>query len=114
MSLKTPLLIAAVATAAMTFNASAHEKPKMQGMKGDSAASMELHRIMTSGMKMPMKMSGDVDKDFAAMMIMHHQMAVKMADVEIKKGKSAALKAMARKMKAAQQAEIEQLAPFAK
>ncbi len=131
MSLNTPLLIATLATAVMTFNVAAHEeKPKMQDMKGHdmsnmqghdmqdmkghSAASMELHKIMMSGMKMPMKVTGNVDKDFASMMIMHHQQAVKMADVEIKHGKSAALKAMARRMKAAQQAEIKQLSAFAK
>ena len=141
MSLKTPLMIATLAlAAAMTSNAVArgeqtkaqdtkgHDMSNMQAVrgageiphglhgnnKGRDAASMELHEIMMSGMKMPMKMTGNVDKDFASMVIMHHQQAVKMADVEIVHGKSAALKAMARKMKAAQQAEIKQLAPYAK
>jgi len=129
MKLKNSLLAIALATSALlTVSASAHEpKPqteemkghdmsKMQGhdMKGQSAGSMELHKSMMAGMKMPMKMTGNVDKDFASMMIMHHQQAVKMADIEINHGKSAALKAMARKMKAAQQAEITQLTPFTK
>ena len=78
-------------------------------------ASKELHRIMAHGSSMAnaMPMSGDVDKDFAMMMTMHHQQALEMADVLIEHGKSAELKAMARKMKQAQQAEIEQLARFA-
>ena len=129
MKLKESLLAITLATTALlAVNASAHDPKvpaqdmkghdmaKMQGhdMKGHSAGSMELHKIMTSGMKMPMPMSGNVDKDFAAMMTMHHQQAVKMADVLIKHGRSAELKAMARKMKAAQQAEIKQMAPYTK
>ncbi len=64
-------------------------------------------------MAMPM-MSGNVDKDFAAMMSMHHQMAIDMVDVLLEHGSSAELKALAAKMKAAQQVEITQMAPYAK
>lgn len=59
-----------------------------------------------------MPMTGNVDKDFAAMMTMHHQMAIDMVDIYAKKGHNAKLKAMAMKMKAAQQAEIKQMAAF--
>ena len=83
-------------------------------MPGHSAGSMELHRIMTEGSKSPMPMSGDVDKDFAAMMTVHHQMAIDMADVLLESGSNAELKAMAVKMKAAQQEEIKQLEPYTK
>jgi len=129
MNLKKTLIVVALVTSTfLAANANAHEPnapaqdmkghdmSKMQGhdMKGQSAGSMEMHTIMTSGMKMPMKMSGNVDKDFAAMMTMHHQQAVKMSDVLIKHGSNAQLKAMARKMKAAQQAEIKQMAPHTK
>ena len=129
MNLRIPLIAAAFAASTLlAVNAGGHDPKtpaqdmkghdmsKMQDhdMKGHSPGSMELHKIMASGMKMPMKMSGNVDKDFASMMIMHHQMAVKMADVEIKHGKSAALKALARKMKAAQQEEIKQLTVYTK
>ena len=75
---------------------------------------MELHRIMTDGQKKPMPMSGDVDKDFAAMMSIHHQMVIDMADVLLESGSNAELKAMAAKMKAAQQEEIKQLEPYTK
>lgn len=93
-----------------------HDMSKMQGhdMKGQSAGSMELHKAMMAGIKMPMKMSGNVDKDFATMMTMHHQQAVKMSDIYIKHGNNAQLKALARKMKTDQQAEIRQMAPYTK
>ena len=84
------------------------------GMPGHSAGSMELHRIMTDGQKKPMPMSGDVDKDFAAMMTVHHQMAIDMADVLLESGSNAELKAMAVKMKAAQQEEIKQMEQYTK
>ena len=128
MKLKAPLFAIALAAATLlAVNASAHDPKvpaqdkahdmsKMQGhdMKGHSAGSMELHKIMMSGMKMPMPMSGNVDKDFAIMMTMHHQQAVKMADVLIKHGRSPELKTLARRMKTAQQAEIKQMAPYTK
>ena len=129
MKLKKSLVVVALVTSALlAANANAqdpkaqtqemrgHDMSKMQGhdMKGQSAGSMEMHTIMTSGMKMPMKMSGNVDKDFAIMMTMHHQQAVKMSDVLVKHGSNAELKALARKMKAAQQAEIKQMAPHTK
>ena len=129
MKLKNSLLaIAFAASTLLAVNANAHDpKSQTQDMKGhdmskmqdqdmkeQSAGSMELHNAMMSGMNMPMKMSGNVDKDFAMMMAMHHQQAIKMADVQIRSGSNAKLKAMARKMKAAQQSEIKQLAPYSK
>jgi uncharacterized protein (DUF305 family) len=51
--------------------------------------------------------SGDADKDFAMMMISHHQGAIDMAEVELKYGKDAALKEMAKKIIDAQKKEIE-------
>ena len=126
MNTKTSLFAVGLAGALMlAFTAGAHEsKPQAQGMKGHdmkamdmkgpSAGSMEMHKIMMSGMQMPMKMNGNVDKDFALMMSMHHQQAIKMVDVLIKNGSNAELKALARKMKAAQKAEIKQMAPHTK
>ena len=88
--------------------------PADHAMPGHSAGSMELHRIMTDGQNKPMPMSGDVDKDFAAMISIHHQMAIDMADVLLESGSNAELKAMAVKMKAAQQEEIKQLEQYTK
>ena len=52
--------------------------------------------------------SGNVDADFAAMMIPHHQSAVAMMDAFLANGKDAKLKEMAQKMKTAQQKEIKE------
>lgn len=84
----------------------------MAGMEGQGAGAAELHGIMEEGKKMEMPMSGTADKDFATMMTMHHQMAIRMIEVHQKSGKAAELKALGAKMKSAQQAEIEKMAPF--
>jgi len=73
-------------------------------MKGSDTMS----HTMQDGMKKmdSMKMSGDVDKDFAMMMKMHHQQALDMAQIEIDQGKSPEMKAMAKKIVTAQKKEI--------
>lgn len=53
-----------------------------------------------------MKPRGDTDKDFAMMMKMHHQQALDMAQIEIEHGNSPEMKAMAKKIFAAQKKEI--------
>lgn len=77
-----------------------------------SSASMRIHKAMMS--MGSMKMTGDVDRDFAMMMAEHHENAVKMMDIYLKNGKSSTLKDMARKMRAAQTKEIAQLRKHAK
>jgi uncharacterized protein (DUF305 family) len=59
-------------------------------------------------------MSGDVDRDFATMMTMHHQQAIKMVDVLLEHGDNASLEALAQRMKSGQQKEITELAPYTK
>lgn len=110
-------LIAALMLGA-AFAAAAHEPTKpapdpnhakpMQGMSQDKG-SMELQQAMMGGDMGAAKMTGDTDRDFAAMMIMHHESGVRMMDVELKHGKNPALKAMAKKMRDQQATEIEQL-----
>lgn len=55
-----------------------------------------------------MQMSGDIDKDFAMMMKMHHQQGVEMAQMERTHGKSPMMKAMAKQIIDAQKKEIAQ------
>ncbi len=92
-----------------------HTKGAMQKggdmKRGHDHGSTEMGQAMHKGMQsmQQMKMSGDVDKDFAMMMKMHHQQALAMAKVEIEHGKSAQLKAMAKKMIKDQTSEIGQL-----
>lgn len=115
----TVALSLALGTAAFAHEQAKETKPagpahEQHSMAGHSAGSMELHRIMMKGQKMPMPMSGDVDKDFATMMTMHHRQAIEMSDALLKHGKNAELKALAAKMKAAQQEEIQKMAPHTK
>lgn len=62
------------------------------------------HNEMQEGMKammdksMAMKMTDNTDKDFAMMMVMHHQSAVDMAKNELSHGKHLEIKKMAQKM----------------
>ena len=75
------------------------------GMSGKGSEAM--HQSMMSGMQKmnAMKPTGDTDKDFAMMMKMHHQQALEMAQMELDNGKSAEMKALARKIIAAQKKE---------
>ena len=75
-----------------------------------SAGSHDMMDSMKTGMvsMQNMEMSGDVDKDFAMMMKMHHQQALDMAKMEIAHGKSPEMKAMAKKIMSAQKKEIAQ------
>ena len=63
---------------------------------------------MMSGMDnmRKMKSTGDVDKDFAMMMKMHHEGALDMAKMELASGKSPELKKMAKEIIASQTKEI--------
>ena len=77
-------------------------------MQHAGAGSADMKQSMMSGMDgmQKMQMSGDTDKDFATMMKMHHQQAVEMAQMELAHGKSPEMKAMSKKIIAAQKKEI--------
>lgn len=95
----------------MPAASSPHMSNMSQGaMQHASPGSEDMKKSMMSGMegmnKMPM--TGDTDKDFAMMMKMHHQQGVKMAQMELSHGKSPAMRAMAKKIIAAQNKEITQ------
>ncbi|MBC7656004.1 MAG: DUF305 domain-containing protein [Frankiaceae bacterium] len=110
-----PMLAGLLLTASVA--SVAHEpmaKPAAGKMPMHNQSSMEMMHIMMPGGDMKMKMTGDVDKDFAVMMSMHHQQAIEMVDVLIKSGRNPELKAMALKMKVAQQEEIKQMAKYTK
>jgi uncharacterized protein (DUF305 family) len=80
----------------------------MQGMKmgeGDAdKALMKAMQDMQQGMEAPM--SGDADRDFAGMMIPHHQGAIDMAKAELQFGKDATLRKLAKAIVGAQEKEI--------
>ncbi|MBC7730503.1 MAG: DUF305 domain-containing protein [Bacteriovorax sp.] len=77
-------------------------------MPSGASGSADMKQSMMGGMDsmQKMKMSGDTDNDFAMMMKVHHQGAVDMAEMELAHGKSPVMKAMAKKIIAAQKKEI--------
>ena len=77
-------------------------------MQKNAVGSEDMKQSMKAGMDsmQKMEMSGDMDKDFAMMMKIHHQGALDMAKMELAHGKSPAMKAMAKKIITAQKKEI--------
>ncbi len=65
-----------------------------------------MHAMMDKMMAMPK--TNDPEVDFVKMMVMHHQGAISMANVELQAGKDDSLKRTAQKITTEQQAEIQQ------
>ena len=102
------LFTAACAVAAAAWSSGslvAHEPAKKPGMMGKMGSDAML-AAMKKGCAAPMKMTGDADHDFASMMAMHHQMAIDMAQVELKEGRDPKIQDMARRIIDAQKKEI--------
>ncbi len=84
--------------------------------KDDNLPHLQAHndnKIMTIMHEMMMKMeampkTGDPEIDFLKMMVMHHQGAINMANVQLQEGKNDSLKRTAQKIIIEQQAEIIQ------
>ena len=70
----------------------------------------DMHPSMMQNMKKmeAMPMTGDIDRDFAEMMKVHHQGAIDMAELELKNGKDVKMRAMAKRIISAQQKEIKE------
>ncbi|MEX3676657.1 DUF305 domain-containing protein [Paraburkholderia sp. BR14320] len=67
----------------------------------------ENDRAMTAMMNgMPVHPTGDVDQDFVAMMVPHHQGAIDMAQAELRHGHDERLRRIAQEIIVAQQQEI--------
>lgn len=108
------IAIAAALAGALTVTAvqslAQRGQPQAAATQGRSP-SATMHQIMMTPMQ-SMKMSGDTDRDFAMMMYEHHGTALKMAEVEVKYGKNAKLKALAKKMIVQQQKERQELLKY--
>lgn len=113
--------MAAIAAAATLFLSVAQaadmpgQAPKMGTVpapknKDAASGSMDMHKGMMGGMKEmeSMPMSGDADRDFAMMMKKHHQMALDMAEVELRNGKDGKMRQMAKSIIASQTKEIKE------
>lgn len=91
--------LAAVALAATTI-AAVHPS-------SEAAFAAENDAAMTRMMKgMHVKPSGNIDRDFATMMIPHHQGAIDMARAELRYGSNERLRRLAQEIVVAQQQEI--------
>ena len=103
------LVVVSAAVPAQTAPAVPASGPmRMGNMQHGNGGPHDMKATMMMGMDSMQRMqaSGNVDKDFAMMMKLHHQQAVDMAEMEIAQGKSPAMKTMARQIIAAQKKEI--------
>jgi uncharacterized protein (DUF305 family) len=89
------LLIAAVATAQMTPYAARFMQAMDTSMK-------KMDRDMAAA-----PMDGDIDHDFATMMMPHHQGAIDMAKAELRYGKDPVMRRLAQEILVDQQSEID-------
>ena len=75
--------------------------------QGETAFLAENDKAMTKMMDgMAVKPSGDIDRDFSAMMIPHHQGAIDMAQTELRYGKNELLRRIAQEIIVDQLQEI--------
>jgi uncharacterized protein (DUF305 family) len=98
------LMVVAVMAAAPTL-ANAAEPAKSETMPM-SMPSEQMDQSKITKQLGGMSMTGDVDYDFATNMRMHHQMAIEMAQTELKSGKNQEMLHMAKDIIAAQKKEI--------
>src|SRR6266404_8170460 len=91
------LIAAALISAATSLAASPAEAPFL----AENGAAM--NRMMTA---MNINPSGDVDTDFVAMMVPHHQGAIDMAQAELRYGRNEQLRRLAQEIIVTQQQEI--------
>ena len=110
------ILMAMLCAGSSTWAQAPQGMPSMPGMSSQppaasaspGAADKDLMGSM-DGMNKAMAsapMTGDIDQDFVAMMIPHHQGAIDMCKVELAEGKDAILKKLCRAVIAAQAKEI--------
>ena len=93
--------------------ASAAGSSSMQG-SGMGKQGMDMQAMMkdNSDKMASLKMTGNADVDFAMMMRVHHQGAIDIAEAELRDGKNAQMRKMAKDMIAAQKNEIAQFEKF--
>ena len=106
-------LAAALSVAALS-SGSAQMNHQMQGVESESnkAYMAAMQKMMDDMGKM--EMTGDAGKDFAMMMIPHHQSAIAMAEAYLQHGDNPELTELANKVITDQRAEIEVLEAWLK
>ena len=101
---KRVISLATTASVAATSLALAHAPTKAYHVRG----TMPIHDAAMNKMMadMTVKPTGDVDRDFLAMMVPHHQGAIDMAKAELRYGHNAQLRRLAQEIVVTQQQEI--------
>ncbi|PDT79033.1 DUF305 domain-containing protein [Bradyrhizobium sp. C9] len=98
-----------LAVAAATFAHDGDHHPAESALSADESAFLaENDAAMTKMMNdMAARPSGDIDRDFVAMMTPHHQGAIDMAVIELRYGKNERLRRIAQEIIVEQRQEID-------
>jgi len=100
-------LLVAFAAPPLAFAHEAHSPAQHAATSEESAFLAENETAMTRMMSaMEAKPSGDIDRDFVAMMAPHHQGAIDMAVLELRYGKNEQLRRIAQEIIVSQMQEI--------
>ena len=100
-TMSTPLDAAHASPMKMLMDICTSRDPGEAGFAAENDAAM--NKMMAA---MAVKPSGDIDRDFAAMMIPHHQGAIEMAQAELRHGRNEQLRRIAQEIIVDQQQEI--------
>ena len=100
-------LLVAFAAPPLVFAHDAHAQAQQAATSDESAFLAENETAMTKMMSgMEAKPSGDIDRDFVAIMAPHHQGAIDMAVLELRYGKNEQLRRIAQEIIVSQMQEI--------
>jgi uncharacterized protein (DUF305 family) len=107
MSLRSRALAIGIALSAMSVAPAPAWARNVGAGDAEAAFLAENDEAMTTMMSgMEVKPSGDVDRDFVAMMVPHHQGAIDMAQAELRYGRNETLRRIAQEIIVEQQQEI--------
>jgi uncharacterized protein (DUF305 family) len=101
------VLLSALLVISISRAQTAHEHDPMANGTPESFDGLMLQAMERMHKDMSIAPSGDPDRDFAAMMIPHHQGAVDMARIELQFGKNPVLRRLAQGIIVEQLQEIE-------
>jgi hypothetical protein len=100
-------LLAAFAAPPLAFAHEAHPPAQTPATSEESAFLAENEAAMSKMMSaMEAKPTGDIDRDFVAMMVPHHQGAIDMAVLQLRYGKNEQLRRIAQEIIVGQMQEI--------
>ena len=100
-------LLAAFAAPPLAFAHEAHPPAQQAATSDESAFLAENEAAMSKMMSaMEAKPTGDIDRDFVAMMVPHHQGAIDMAVLQLRYGKNEQLRRIAQEIIVGQMQEI--------